>query len=49
VFYLPYELHLFMVEVYRFEDDSYHAICNVIDTLYELNWWKTIGTDLQGR
>jgi hypothetical protein len=49
IFFLPYELHLFMTEVYKLDEDSYQGICNTIDTSYNLTWWKTIGTELQGK
>lgn len=46
---MPYELHVFMGEVYALPQDSYDALCYSMDEAYQLNWWKTIGTELKGK
>lgn len=39
-----------MNEVYGMvEQNLYQPFCDTLDSLYDLYWWKTIGTSLQGR
>lgn len=49
LFFLPYELHVFMSELYALPTDTYDHLAKQMDKAYGLVWWETIGTELKGR